>query len=123
MRVDLLIVWPVHGSGEGRTTPATGAGAVHAATRRSGAGDRGSPAAGGESPHIQKVVIECKVLHGSLSRTIAEGLAQTRAYMDRCESEEGHLVVFDRTAGRSWEEKVFRREETAGTMRVTVWGL
>ena len=121
MRVDLLIVWPVRGGGEGRTAPATGA--AHAATRGSGAGDRGSPAAGGESPHIQKVVIECKVLHGSLSRTIAEGLAQTQAYMDRCEAEEGHLVVFDRTAGRSWEEKMFRREETAGTMRVTVWGL
>ena len=123
MRVDLLIVWPVRGDGEGWTTPTTGAAVAHAATRRSGAGDRGSPAAHGESPHIQKVVIECKVLHGSLSRTIAEGLAQTRAYMDRCAAEEGHLVVFDRTVGRSWEEKVFRREETAGTMRVTVWGL
>ena len=43
--------------------------------------------------------------------------------MDRCEAEEGHLVVFDRTAGKSWEEKVFRREETAGTTRLTVWGL
>ena len=123
MRVDLLIVWPVRGDGEGWTTPAAGAAVDRAAIRRSGAGDRGSPAAHGESPHIQKVVIECKVLYGSLSRTIAEGLAQTRAYMDRCEAEEGHLVVFDRTVGRSWEEKVFRREETTGTMRVTVWGL
>ena len=120
MRVDLLIVWPVHGGGEDRTAPGI---AAHAATRRSGAVEGGSPADGGESPSIQKVVIECKVLHGSLSRTIAGGLAQTRAYMDRCEAEEGHLVVFDRTAGRSWEEKVFRREETTGAMRVTVWGL
>ena len=122
MRVDLLIVWPVRRGGEDRTAPATGAGVARAATRRSGAGDLGSPAAGG-APHIQKVVIECTVLHGSLSRTIAEGIAQTRAYMDRCEAEEGHLVVFDRTVGRSWEKKVFRREAIAGTTHVTVWGL
>ena len=56
-------------------------------------------------------------------RTIAQGLEQTRAYMDRCGAEEGHLVVFDRTPGRTWEEKVFRREETGGGAPMTVWGM
>ena len=32
-------------------------------------------------------------------------------------------VVFDRREGRSWEEKVFRREERVGARTVTVWGM
>ena len=70
-------------------------------------------------------VVECKVRHGDLERTIAEGLAQTRAYVDRCAAEAGHLIVFDRAAERSWEEKIFRREEGArtGAAPVTVWGM
>ena len=48
----------------------------------------------------QKVVIECKVLHRGLDRTLRDGLAQTRAYMDRCAAAEGHLVIFDRREGR-----------------------
>ena len=35
----------------------------------------------------------------------------------------GHLVVFDRQEGRTWEEKVFRREEHIGERAVTVWGM
>ena len=69
----------------------------------------------------RKMVIECKLLQGSLEQTIGEGLAQTRAYLDRYAAAEGHLVVFDRTAGRSWDEKVFRRAEAAGGAPVTVW--
>ena len=36
---------------------------------------------------------------------------------------EEHLVVFDRTEGRSWEEKLHRREEAEGGAPVTVWGM
>ncbi|MDE0446492.1 MAG: hypothetical protein OXH96_07430 [Spirochaetaceae bacterium] len=70
-------------------------------------------------------VVECKVRHGDLERTIVEGLEQTRAYTDRCGAEAGHLIVFDRAAERSWEEKIFRREERArtGAAPVTVWGM
>ena len=76
-----------------------------------------------EPAAVQKTVVECKVLHGSLERTIAQGLDQTRAYMDRCAAREGHLVIFDRTAGKPWVEKVFRREQVAGGLGVTVWGM
>ncbi|MEW6363032.1 MAG: ATP-binding protein, partial [Acidobacteriota bacterium] len=56
------------------------------------------PHAGGR----QKVAIELKLVRKSVERTIAEGLAQTSAYMDRCGAEdEGHLVIFDRRRGRS----------------------
>ena len=44
--------------------------------------------------------------------------------MDRCGAESGHLVVFDRSPSRTWEEKIFRREESAGgDAPVTVWGV
>ena len=97
MRTDLLLVWPVGGA-------------------------RGQEPAG-EGGGTQKVVIECKVLHRGLERTVREGLEQTRAYMDRSGAVEGHLVIFDRTEGRSWNEKIFRREEAEGGVPVTVWGM
>ena len=70
-------------------------------------------------------VVECKVRRGDLERTIVEGLAQTRAYMDRCGAEAGHLIVFDRSPDRSWEEKIFRRDASsgAGGGQATVWGM
>ena len=70
----------------------------------------------------QHIVIECKVRHGSRDRTVAVGLEQTRAYMDRCAAEEGHLIVFDRSS-RPWRDKVFRREETTTGATVTIWGM
>lgn len=70
----------------------------------------------------QRFVIECKILRGSLERTIRDGLAQTAGYMDGCAAEEGHLMVFDREK-RRWKDKVFRRSETINDMRVEVWGL
>ena len=71
----------------------------------------------------RKFVIECKVLHKSLERTIADGLEQTAAYMDRCAAEAGHLVIFDRDESRSWEDKLFHRHESAGGVEIEVWGM
>ena len=82
-----------------------------------------APAAREYDKAVRKTVIECKLLHGSLARTTRDGLEQTRAYMDRCAAGAGHLVIFDRTAERSWDEKIFRRTETAGGPPVTVWGM
>ena len=31
--------------------------------------------------------------------------------MDRCGSDAGHLVIFDRSEGKRWEDTLFRREE------------
>ncbi len=78
-------------------------------------------------PHgdrVRRFVVECKVRRDGLERTIREGVDQTRDYMDRCGAESGHLVVFDRSPSRTWEEKIFRREESAGGGEpVTVWGM
>ena len=77
-----------------------------------------------QSGRTRKFVVECKVMHRDLERTITEGLAQTRSYMDHCGAESGHLIVFDRAPDRTWDEKLFRRETPAGAGRaVTVWGM
>ena len=71
----------------------------------------------------QRIVIECKVLHRGLATTIAEGVAQTRDYMDRCAAAQGHLVIFDRTTDKPWAEKLFRRVVADDGAAVTVWGV
>ena len=72
-----------------------------------------------------KYVVECKVRHERRrrDRTVAEGVEQTAAYMDRCGAEAGHLVVFDRSDERSWDEKAFRDVRTAENgAEIAVWG-
>ncbi|MCY4660637.1 MAG: AAA family ATPase [Acidobacteria bacterium] len=71
----------------------------------------------------RRFVVECKLLHKGLEPTIAEGLAQTHRYMDRCGAESGHLIVFDRSPERTWDEKIFRRDPAAGGAPITVWGM
>jgi hypothetical protein len=71
----------------------------------------------------QRVVIELKVRYGSLAETLAEGLAQTWGYMDRCGAAEGHLVIFDRSQERSWAEKIWRREEAYQGHPIKMWGM
>ena len=97
MRTDLLVIWRV---------------GAHGAERRAQS-----------AKDVQKVVIELKVLHKSLERTIADGVEQTASYMERCGTNEGHLVIFDRQRERSWNEKIFRREEAFGDTKITVWGM
>ena len=111
-RTDLLIVWP-RGGGE------SGAGVPRAGETGGGGGE--APGAG---RRVDQVVIECKVLHGSPERTIAEGLEQTATYMDRYAAAEGHLLVIDRGEGKRWDDKVFRRRMTSrGGAAVDVWGM
>ncbi len=86
------------------------------------------PEGDGPSDLWSKFVVECKVLfhegkRQSLEGTIAKGLEQTLRYMDRCGSEAGHLIVFDRTEGKRWAEKVFRRAVRRDGRTVIVWGM
>ena len=79
-----------------------------------------------EGDEVRRYVVECKVRHDrwGLERTVAEGVEQTAAYMDRCRAEAGHLVVFDRSEERSWDDKVFcdRRIAESGA-EIAVWGM
>lgn len=71
----------------------------------------------------QRCVIELKILHGSRQRTIQEGLAQTWEYMDVCAADEGHLVLFDRSPHKAWEDKIFRQQEGHRGKEIMVWGM
>ena len=71
----------------------------------------------------RRFVVECKLLHRDVEYTIWKGLEQTRGYMDRCGAESGHLIVFDRSQERMWEEKIFRREPPPDGPPITVWGM
>ena len=76
----------------------------------------------GDQTH--KIVIECKILHKSLEQTIADGLKQIAEYMDRCDAEAGHLVVFDRREDRRWEDKIFHsRRASASGVEIDIWGM
>ena len=70
-----------------------------------------------------QAVVECKLVYGSVEQTIEQGLAQTGAYLERCAAPEGHLIIFDRDADKSWEDKIFRRETRVGDTRINVWGM
>jgi len=48
---------------------------------------------------------------------------RTGAYMDRCGAKNGVLVVFDRSEDKSWNEKIFQREEQVEGTKVFVWGM
>ena len=70
-----------------------------------------------------KYLIEMKVLHKSLERTIDEGLKQTWEYMDRTGMNTGNLLIFDKREDLSWDEKIFRQEREYEGKRVVVWGM
>lgn len=103
-RTDLLVIWPVQKKDkDGRMR------------------DKGRNAQ--SQSEIQKVVLELKLLYGSLEGTIEEGLVQTWAYMDRCGADTGHLVIFDRDPDKSWDAKIFTRQESYRSKAITVWGM
>ncbi|OEU73602.1 MAG: hypothetical protein BA864_06375 [Desulfuromonadales bacterium C00003093] len=72
---------------------------------------------------VQKVVLELKILYGALESTLEKGLEQTWEYMDHCGADQGHLVIFDRDSDKSWEKKIFRREEEYQGRKIMVWGM
>ncbi|MEM7494972.1 MAG: ATP-binding protein [Myxococcota bacterium] len=74
----------------------------------------------------QIIVLELKLIHRNdgADTVIGKGLKQTARYMDRFHAPEGHLLLFDRRAGKSWDERIWVKHETAPDgKRITVWGL
>jgi len=71
---------------------------------------------------LQRIVIECKLLRGALETDIERGLEQTADYVRRVSADESHLIIFDRKSQRSWDERIWRRDERFGDIPVTVWG-
>ncbi|HMX27753.1 MAG TPA: ATP-binding protein, partial [Blastocatellia bacterium] len=72
---------------------------------------------------VQRIVLELKVGNGQSERLVGEALQQTAGYMDRCGAEEGHLVIFDRSPAKSWDEKIFHRLESHAGRSIQIWGM
>jgi hypothetical protein len=68
----------------------------------------------------QKIVIELKVYKDQ--KTLPDGLLQTAEYMDIAGALEGYLVIFDKR-DKTWEEKIYTKQEHVGTKTITVLGL
>lgn len=72
---------------------------------------------------VQRIVLELKIQRGTREAVIAAGLPQTAQYADQAGADECHLIVFDRTPDRTWDEKIFSRTETHEGRTIGVWGM
>ncbi|GBU23016.1 hypothetical protein R80B4_02929 [Fibrobacteres bacterium R8-0-B4] len=68
----------------------------------------------------QKYPIELKILQNM--RGNAKGIEQILGYMDKVGSDNGWLVIFDKSPKKSWSKKIYTRVEKAGGKRVTIVG-
>jgi len=68
----------------------------------------------------QKYPIELKILRNE--KSLPDGLEQLSVYIDKAGTSEGWLVLFDRNAEKSWNEKLYMRMETHKGKRITVAG-
>lgn len=73
---------------------------------------------------VQRIVLELKIKRGDLNQLISNGLEQTSEYMDVCGSvDEGHLIIFDRTREKSWDERIWQKPYEYGGRTIMVWGM
>ena len=70
----------------------------------------------------QHFVIELKIQRTTLESLLPGALEQTWEYADRCGADEAHLIIFDRREEKTWDERIYRREETCRGIGITVWG-
>ena len=66
----------------------------------------------------QKFVLELKIKRSE--KVLAKGLEQTVDYMDQTGAE-GHLIFFDRSPDKTWEEKISNEVLCVGSKQVHVW--
>jgi hypothetical protein len=67
-----------------------------------------------------KYPIELKILQSI--RDPSKSLEQILDYMDKTGTDQGWLVIFDRDTEKSWDEKIYMREENIDGKRVVVAG-
>lgn len=82
------------------------------------------PLTDGYGGPMQRVVLELKILRGSLEAVIKKGLLQTTEYMDLVGSvDEGHLIIFDRSQTKTWDERIWHRPYVYAGRSIMVWGM
>jgi len=72
---------------------------------------------------LQRVVMELKIQRKGLPATLAEGLPQTATYAATCGADEAHLVIFDRSGEKEWDQRIWERIEVFNGRDVLVWGM
>ena len=73
---------------------------------------------------MQYIVIELKILRGDREKCIERGLEQTYGYIDKCGmGDEGHFVLFDRSKGKTWEDKIFHETREYRGREIHIWGM
>ena len=73
---------------------------------------------------FQRIVLELKIKRYSLEKTIEDGLRRTWEYMDKAGAvDEGHFIIFDRTPGKPWDEKIWHDEREYNGRKIMVWGM
>ena len=73
---------------------------------------------------VQRIVLELKIKRGSLEKVIEDGLRQTYEYMDTVGSvDEGHLIIFDRSKEKTWEERIWHKSYSYQEKVIQVWGM
>ncbi len=50
-------------------------------------------------------------------------LEQTWGYMDKCGTDEGYLLIFDRSSKLSWSKKIFKKTRTYQGHPVKIYGM
>ena len=68
----------------------------------------------------RKYPIELKLLHNI--RNYENALSQIAEYADKCGSDSGWLVIFDRDTKKSWDDKIYVKEENLNGKRIFVAG-
>ncbi len=82
------------------------------------------PLTDGYGGPIQRIVLELKIKRGSLDTVIQDGLRQTFEYMDSVGSvDEGHLIIFDRSKDKTWEERIWHKPCQYNEKNIMVWGM
>ena len=74
---------------------------------------------------LQRVVIEIKLRRSALDTIIVKGLEQTADYARRAGADEAHLVIIDRSRSneqKSWDDRIWQRDESFEGFCITVWG-
>ncbi|MDR1830470.1 MAG: hypothetical protein LBQ76_06845, partial [Candidatus Fibromonas sp.] len=67
-----------------------------------------------------KYPIELKIDRGE--DYIKKGYVQLLEYMGKCGVGEGSIIIFDKNQGKSWDERIFVREEHIEGKKITLFG-
>ena len=69
------------------------------------------------------MVLELKIQRKGLDATLREGLPQVVGYSAACGADEAHLIIFDRSGEKEWDQRIWERVETVNGREICVWGM